>query len=147
MFIAVGPPSFTGLALIGLSNALPQNYGYFAAHPIAIPVLQAVADFAAIFLWTLSLWFFCLATVSVLHGWKEMSFHLVWWALVFPNVGFTLATTTIGKQLGSQGILWVASAMTILLVVTWIFVFFSHLKAVFLKQMLMPGKDEDKGIV
>lgn len=29
MFIAVGPPSFTGLALIGMSNSLPEDYGYF----------------------------------------------------------------------------------------------------------------------
>lgn len=32
MFIAVGPPSFTGLALIGMSNSVPSDYGVFAAN-------------------------------------------------------------------------------------------------------------------
>ena len=73
-----------------------------------------------------------------------MSFHLVWWAFVFPNVGFTIATIRIGEQFESNGILWVGSAMTILLVATWIFVLMSHVRAIWKKQILMPGKDEDK---
>lgn len=144
MFIAVGPPSFTGLALIGLGNALPRDYGYFVTHPLAIEILPVVALFTALFLWTLSFWFFCISLISVLAGLRHMTFHLVWWALVFPNVGFTIATIDIGRQLGSQGILWVASVMTVLLVGMWIFVFISHARAVLRKDIMMPGKDEDK---
>jgi len=146
MFIAVGPPSFTGLALIGMSNALPRDYGYFAARPMAVDVLQIVADWTAVFLWTLSFWFFLISVISVLASVRNMTFHLVWWAFVFPNVGFTIATTDIGRQLGSQGVLWVASVMAILLVITWIFVFVSHARAVLTKQIMMPGMDEDKGM-
>lgn len=145
MFIAVGPPSFAGLALIGLSNSLPKGYGYFATHPMAIEVLPILALWFAIFLWTLGFWFFCISVISVLTGVRKMTFHLVWWALVFPNVGFTIATIDIGKQLGSEGILWVGSAMTILLVAMWIFVFVAHVRAVLTKQIMMPGKDEDAG--
>lgn len=84
MFITVGPPSFTGLALIGMSRALPEGYGYFATYPAAIPALRAVALFAAIFLWALGLWWFAISLITVLAASKEMTFHLVWWAFVFP---------------------------------------------------------------
>ncbi|KAF2214496.1 hypothetical protein CERZMDRAFT_110779 [Cercospora zeae-maydis SCOH1-5] len=144
MFISVGPPSFTGLALIGMSQALPNEVGYFVERPGAVMVLQTIADFTAMFLWSLSFWFFCITLLSVLAGAKKMSFHLVWWAFVFPNVGFTLATIRIGQQLKSKGILWVASTMTILLVTMWVFVFVMHVRAVLRKQIMMPGLDEDK---
>lgn len=78
MFIAVGPPAFTALALIGMSNALPDGYGYFASNTVAVPALQVMALFTGIFLWTLAWFWFVIALVSVLLGVKEMSFHLVW---------------------------------------------------------------------
>ncbi|CAK1359030.1 Malic acid transport protein [Cercospora beticola] len=144
MFISVGPPSFTGLALLGMSQALPNQDAYFLERPGVVVVLQTMADFVAMFLWSLSFWFFCITLLSVLAGASRMSFHLVWWAFVFPNVGFTVATTRIGQQLKSEGILWVASLMTILLVIMWIFVFIMHIRAVLQKQIMMPGMDEDK---
>ena len=147
MFIAVGPPSFTGLALIGMSNALPANYSFFATHSLAIEILQTLALFTGIFLWSLAFWFFCIALVSVFAGLRKMNFHLVWWAFVFPNVGFTIATIRIGEGLRSQAILWVGSVMTIFLVAIWLFVLAMHARAVLTKQILMPGKDEDKGML
>ncbi|KAH9832421.1 Malic acid transport protein [Teratosphaeria destructans] len=143
MFIAVGPPSFTGIALMGITNGLPQSYEYFARHPNSVEILQIVALFAAIFLWSLALWFFFISLLSVLAGVKQMSFHLVWWALVFPNTGWTIATINIGNQLESQGILWIGSAMTIILVATWTLVFIMEMRAIFTKQIAMPGQDED----
>ncbi|KAF2491425.1 hypothetical protein BU16DRAFT_529947 [Lophium mytilinum] len=124
MFISVGPPSFTTLALIGMANALPPNYGFFATHPIAIEVLQTMALFTGCFLWALGFW--------------------LWWAFVFPNVGFTIATIDIGRGFESEGILWLGSVMTVLIVVTWCFVFFSHVRAVLRHKILWPGRDEDK---
>lgn len=56
MFICVGPPAFTALALIGMSGSLPEGYGYFAEYPGAIVALKAMALFVAIFLWSLSFW-------------------------------------------------------------------------------------------
>lgn len=67
------------------------------------------------------------------------------WAFVFPNVGFTIAIIDIGQQLESEGVLWVGSAMTILIVITWISVFVCHVWAVLTERMMMPGMDEDKG--
>jgi tellurite resistance protein TehA-like permease len=151
MFIAVGPPSFTGLALIGISQNLRRIYpGYTTISGISNPeiiadVFQIIALGAAIFLWVTAFWFFAIALVSVLHGvFKEgMSFHLVWWAFVFPNVGFTICTISIGNTMMSQGILWLGSAMTILVIVVWLFVLVMHARAVWRKDILWPGKDED----
>jgi len=84
--------------------------------------------------------------VSVLagaFGQQGMSFHLVWYAFVFPNVGFTICTINIGEAVMSEGILWVGSAMTIILVALWLFVGFMHARAVWNKDILWPGKDED----
>jgi tellurite resistance protein TehA-like permease len=145
MFIPVGPASFTGLVLIGLADAVPSDYGYFASHPMAPEILRTMATFTAIFLWVLAFWFFCIALVAVMSGLKKMSFHMVWWAAVFPNTGFTINTISIGKELESAGILWVGSAMTILIVVAWLFIFVAQVRAIWLRHILMPGKDEDKG--
>jgi tellurite resistance protein TehA-like permease len=106
MFIAVGPPSFTGLALIGLSQALPlvDGEGYFMDNTLAIKMLQTMADWASIFLWTLGFWFFCITLLAVLAGVRQMSFHMIWWALVFPNTALGLVTGRLGERLESEGI-------------------------------------------
>lgn len=147
MFISVGPPGFTALGLIGLGNDLPllKGYGYFAANPQAIGVLMTVADFVAIFLWTLAAWFFCVTLIAVLLGARKMEFHLIWWALVFPNIALVIATGRIGERLESEGIMWLSSIMTIILVAAWIWVFIMNIRAVLRKDIMMPGKDEDKG--
>ncbi|QIW98636.1 hypothetical protein AMS68_004154 [Peltaster fructicola] len=144
MMIAVGPPGFTSLALIQLSNNIPEDYGYFAKHPQAVEILQVMALFCAIFIWTIAFWFFCIALISILAAVKKMSFSLIYWALVFPNVGFTIATIDIGTALDSPGILWVATAMTIVIVCVWITVFVLQVVAICRKEIMMPGKDEDK---
>lgn len=72
-----------------------------------------------------------------------MSFKLVWYACVFPNVGFLVALIDIGEQLLSPGIQWVGSIATIVLIAVWLFVMAAHAKAVINKQIMMPGKDED----
>ncbi|KAL5458800.1 hypothetical protein PMIN06_003119 [Paraphaeosphaeria minitans] len=94
MFMAVGPPSFTSLALIGMSTSIPEGYGYFAEHPMAKDVLQLLALVFSIFLWI-------------------------------------------------DGIKWVGSIMTILLVVVWLFNMGMQVRAIYNKAILWPGKDED----
>lgn len=150
MFIAVGPPAFTGLALINFGASLPRlaEHGYFAGggNAGAIIALRVFADFAAIFLWAFAFWFFCVSLVAVVLGVRGMSFHLVWWASVFPNIALALVTGRIGERLESRGIMGVASAMAVLLVVAWMFVAALNVRAVVVKQIMMPGKDEDKGM-
>ena len=81
MFISVGPPSFTGLAFIGMANAGDKVFPHtFVLGTAAVPtaqVLKIVAVFLAIVLWSLSLFFFCISLLATLNGMKKMSFHLV----------------------------------------------------------------------
>ncbi|KAJ5051726.1 uncharacterized protein L3040_001499 [Drepanopeziza brunnea f. sp. 'multigermtubi'] len=132
MFIAVGPPSFTGFALLSISNDLFDIHPSYTTlqhviHPEFIAdIFHIVALSTTIFLWATAFWFFRIALVGVIHGaffTKEgMGFHLVWWAFIFPNVGFTVITIDTGNALMSEGIRSVASVMTLLLVATWLFV-------------------------
>lgn len=149
MFIAVGPPAFTGLALINFGASLPKlaENGYFVGKggEAAIIALRSFADFTAIFLWAFAFWFFCVTLVAVLLGLPGMSFHLVWWAAVFPNIALALVTGRIGERLESGGITGIASAMAVLLVVAWLFVAVLNLRALVVRQIMMPGMDEDKG--
>lgn len=63
---------------------------------------------------------------------------------MFPNTGFVIAIINIGNQLDSAGIRWVGSIGTILLVAMWLFVMGMNVRAVVKRDILWPGKDEDK---
>lgn len=65
MFIAVGPPSFTCLALIGMSNALPDDFDLQGDGLIDAKVLRTLALVVALFLWVLAMWFFMVTLVAV----------------------------------------------------------------------------------
>ena len=143
MFIAVGPPSFTALAIIGMAKSIPSNFGYFSSHPTAYDVLNIIAVFMGVFLWSLSFWFFCISLLSCVTCMGQMRFHLSWWSFVFPNVGFTIATIVIGTSLESQGITWVGTCMSVLVVGLWMFILFTHGRAVYRREILFEGNDED----
>lgn len=146
MFITVGPPSFTALTLIGMSNEAVRLFpSDFISTSINVPeVLRVMALFTAIFLWLVSFWLFSISFVATALGIREgITFHLTWWALVFPNVGFTLETIQIGSSLNSVAIGWVGSAMTIVLVATWLLVFSFHVQAVLSKKIMGPGNDDE----
>jgi len=147
MFIAVGPAGFTALALIGMARAVPEGYGYFIVYPLAPQVLRIIATWVGVWIWCLGFWFFAISCVAVLAeaSRKRVRFSLGWWAFVFPNVGFTVATGYLGQELGSSAVTWVASAMTICIVVMWFVVLIAHIRAVVRKKILFPGRDEDRG--
>lgn len=150
MFIAVGPPSFTALALIGMANdaakVFPQGFVIEGIRNkiVVIDVLRIMALLIAIFLWTFGFWFFFLTTIAVITGIPTGGgFHLSWWTFVFPNVGFTIGLINIGKALASEPILWLTSFMTIALFFTWLFVAVNQIRAVYQREILWTGKDED----
>ncbi|KAG9194596.1 hypothetical protein G6011_04631 [Alternaria panax] len=144
MFIAVGPPAFTSLAIIGMARAWPLTTTVFGPDGQATAhMLELLATMVAVFIWSLAFWFFCIAVSSILAAAKEMTFHLNWWAFVFPNVGFTLATIKIGAVFGSEVAAWAGSIMTICLVATYLFVFIVCARAVIRRDILSGGKDED----
>ncbi|KAK3062311.1 hypothetical protein LTS18_004378, partial [Coniosporium uncinatum] len=96
-----------------------------------------------IFIWLLGFWFFALATVSVLWGYKKLHFTLNFWAFIFPNVGLTVALIQIGNVLDSDGIKGVCSGMTVALCIVWICVALLNIRAVWRGDVLWPGMDED----
>ncbi|GKT77538.1 C4-dicarboxylate transporter/malic acid transporter [Colletotrichum tofieldiae] len=160
MFIAVGPPSFTAAALVSMGAQVPRlvsttdsfisdslrSVAYLAdmENPGTIAfAVRAMALFSAVFLWGLSFWFFSSACLSTLFGMPDHSFHLSWWSFVFPNVGFAIATVRIGEAFGSEGLLWFATVLTVILVAVWLFVGFCCARAVIRRKLVWPGRDED----
>ncbi|KAE9378482.1 hypothetical protein N431DRAFT_501109 [Stipitochalara longipes BDJ] len=143
MFIAVRPPSFTALAFIGMAQdvAATKIFATYIALPSIsaqtqsmIPdLLQLLALITAIFLWVLSFWFFSIVLVATIEAVGRNESHLNWYAYVFPNMGFTIATVKIGERLDSKAIQGVGSAMGGVL-------FFL---VVIQKKICWPGRDED----
>jgi tellurite resistance protein TehA-like permease len=144
MFICVGPPAFTALALIGMAQGLPPTFSVMGSEDTEADgrMIEILALVAGAFLWALSFWFFCIALLAVIRS-PPTSFHLSWWAMVFPNTGFTLATITLGKAFESPAINGVGSALSLCVIAMWLFVFVNHIRAVIRKDIMYPGKDED----
>jgi C4-dicarboxylate transporter/malic acid transport protein len=156
MFIAVGPPSFTAAALVAFADDFPRILvAKASSRPdssafvtgIGSPELIAdavrlVALASAVFLWGLSFWFFASALLASIDM-PDRSFHLAWWSFVFPNVGFTIASVRIGKAVGSEGVLWMSTAMMIILVAVWLLLIFFCVRAVIKRKIVWPGRDED----
>ncbi|CAD6503199.1 BgTH12-02867 [Blumeria graminis f. sp. triticale] len=150
MFIAVGPPSFTALAFIGMAQSVTQadifqtDIGLDGIDSALIaPILLLLALIAAIFLWMLSFWFFAIALLATIEAIPRNDFHLNWYAYVFPNVGFTIATIKIGERLMAPAILGIGIGMASVIFVLWVLIVVCHIKAVINKQICWPGKDED----
>lgn len=143
LFMCVGPPAFTAIAFIGMAKALPSDFDQLheGLH-LNAEVLGNVAVMCAVFLWALSAWWFGIALVAVVMS-PPKHFHLGWWATVFPNVGFTLATISIAKEFGSIPVMWFTTGMSIVMVVTYCFVLYNHVRAVIVQDIMYPGLDED----
>ncbi|KAL9618838.1 MAG: hypothetical protein Q9160_006497 [Pyrenula sp. 1 TL-2023] len=141
MFIAVGPPSFTALAFLDNAKNLPMNAKYISDSNATYEALNVTAAFNAILLWSVGLWFFGIALLSVLAGIRKMNtFHLGWWAMVFPNVGFALATIKLGQVFENDAVKGVGSGMTITLIVTYVFVLIRQILALVRKEIMFENK-------
>jgi tellurite resistance protein TehA-like permease len=149
--IQVGPPSFTALAFIGMAQDVVATRIFETYMPLPgltnqliIPdVLQLIALLFAIFLWVLAFWFFAIALVATIEALGRNDFHLNWYAYVFPNVGFTISAIKIGERLNAPTIQAVGTAMAALLFFLWVLIMVFHVRAVVLKKICWPGKDED----
>ena len=103
IFIAVGQPSFTALAFIGMAKDVTATK-IFSTYITLTGVedqtiipdgLQLLALIAAVFLWVLAFWFLSIALVATIEAVGRNSFHLNWYAYIFPNVEFTITTIKI----------------------------------------------------
>ncbi|OKL60622.1 hypothetical protein UA08_04082 [Talaromyces atroroseus] len=156
MFIAVGPWSFTALALIGMAEEaiekFPSRYIISYADPsftgdssvTASTIVLVLATMVAIFLWTMAFFHLCVAIISlvaacrVFGGPGMAAMSLTYWSMVFPNTGFVLATVRIGQVLQSEAVLWVTSVLTVLQVAVWLTVAAATIWAVGSRRMLWP---------
>jgi tellurite resistance protein TehA-like permease len=156
MFIAVGPWSFTALALIGMANAAVEKFPsrYIISYadsssPETVAVTTGdialvMAALVGIFLWLIAFFCLCIAIVSVLAtcrafgGAGAPGMSLPYWSMVFPNTGFVIATIRIGSVLESEAILWVSSVLTILQVAIWLVAWVGTIWAVCTRQMMWP---------
>jgi C4-dicarboxylate transporter/malic acid transport protein len=142
LFMCVGPPAFTALAFIGMAGGLPKNFDHDMDGLLDTAFIETMGLVGAGFLWALSFWWFGIAVLAVALS-PPKHFHLGWWAAVFPNTGFTLATIALGNAFRNDGTLWFATAMSILLLLTYLFVLYHHVRAVIVQDILYPGRDED----
>ncbi|EXL64867.1 hypothetical protein FOPG_18888 [Fusarium oxysporum f. sp. conglutinans race 2 54008] len=143
LFMNVGPPSFTALALIGMANGLPKSLdpdmdGFL----IDVGIIRTMALISGIFLWALAAWWWGIAIVAVVQS-PPVYFHLGWWAMVFPNTGWILATISIGNAMGNEPVKWMGTGMSIVLICTYFYVLFNHVRAVIKQDIMYTGRDED----
>ncbi|KAF2712676.1 hypothetical protein K504DRAFT_372809 [Pleomassaria siparia CBS 279.74] len=151
MFISVGPSGFTVAGIINmgqeLPNIVPKDFMGEGMGEFAGKVSMVCANWMGLWLWGLALWFFF---VSVGAHWScaargKMDFAMTWYSFVFPNTALTTATFAIAKALnGNSPIRYVGCAMTVLLIVVWVMVVGMMIRAVVLKQILWPQKQEDR---
>ncbi|KAL0472929.1 voltage-dependent anion channel domain-containing protein [Neurospora intermedia] len=142
LFMCVGPPSFTALAFIGMAQGLPRDFDHDMDGFIDAGMIRTMAVIGAVLLWALAFWWFFIGVLAVLAS-RPKYFHLGWWASVFPNTGFTLATISIGNAFQSDAVLWVGTGMSLCLLGTYLFVLGNHVRAVVVQDICYPGRDED----
>lgn len=142
LFMCVGPPAFTALAFLGLARSLPADFDHDMDGFLDTSMIRTMAIVGAGFLWALSFWWFGIAVIAVVLS-PPKHFHLGWWAAVFPNTGFTLATISIGRAFQSEAVAWFGTAMSVVLVVVYLFVLGSCGWAVWKQEIVYPGRDED----
>lgn len=142
LFMNVGPPAFTCLAFIGMANGLPDTFDQDGNGVVDVAFIRNIAVLAGVFLWGLSFWWWGIACVAILSN-RPKYFHLGWWASVFPNTGFTLATITVAKALDSDPIRYFATFMSVCIFITYAFVLYHNIRAVVKQEIMGPGLDED----
>lgn len=142
LFMCVGPPAFTALAIIGMAKSLERSTSVLTGLMLDRVILYNMAVIFAVFLWAFSLWWFGIALVAVIQS-PPKYFHLGWWAMVFPNTGFTLASISIAREFGNEALMWCTTGMSIIMICVYLFVFAFQIRAVIVQDIMYPERDED----
>ncbi|MCJ1472742.1 hypothetical protein MMC13_001391 [Lambiella insularis] len=148
MFISVGPSAFTAGAVINMAaNAdkyLPADY--MGNGPMAAMILKVMADWIALWLWGVAIWFFMVSLGahwdSIRH--RNLTFTMSWYSFIFPNTALVTATFAVGEAFSSQAIQVVGCVMTCILVAAWFVVFGMMIRAIIRKDILWPQRQEDR---
>jgi C4-dicarboxylate transporter/malic acid transport protein len=165
MYVSVGPAGmllqkhcnlsyswfagYTAASMFSLAKQaprlIPPNYFTDTAVPDG-EIVRLIGIMAGLFVVLFAYWFFFITTIAIFAGIRKMKFSLNWWAFIFPNAGLTLATIQAASALKSEAMKGVASALTVLLVVMWFIVSGFNIRALWLGDVMWPGKDEDKSM-
>lgn len=152
IFVSVGPSGFTVAGLVHLGNVLVPKImpdGSWQGHSDAAFIFKILSDLVGLWLWGLCIWFFI---VSVGSHWSTMHvsdpknhirFEMTWYSFVFPNTALVTATQAIGKTFSSEPIKIVGTVMAGILVLVWITVFCLMIRALILKRLLWPEKEDN----
>ncbi|KAI4799251.1 putative C4-dicarboxylate/malic acid transporter [Aureobasidium sp. EXF-8845] len=149
MFISVGPSGFTIAGVINMAQNLPACIpeNFMGVGEMAGTISVVMANWMGIWLWGLAIFFFIVSCGAhwscVRHG--RLRFALTWYSFIFPNTGLTNATFAVAKALDHcRPIRIFGCVLTCLLVAGWFFVFGMMIRAVILKDILWPQKQEDR---
>jgi tellurite resistance protein TehA-like permease len=142
MLIAVEPPAFTALASISMANAWTVTATFFRVDGQAkAHMLELLTIMVAGIIWGFSI--LGIAVINILVMGQEMTFYLDWWALMFPNIGFTLVTIKIERVLENVTFGWVGSVTITCLGATCLFGVAMCARAVLGQKIISKGKNED----
>ncbi|PUU76514.1 voltage-dependent anion channel [Tuber borchii] len=126
MYVAVGPPAFSALSFSLLAEQCLRHFPAEKTAPGgANEIFGGVALYYILFtfslmLWGLSLWFFLISVFTTLAALGQMDIavqQLQMFALIFPNVGFSLATIQLSRLFGHPKVLAIISEVLSLTVV------------------------------
>lgn len=100
-FLPLGPLGQGAFAIMQLGKVsmqlLPRT-GTLA--PLAGQILYVVGFFVALIMWGFGLVWFFFAIASISQS--KFPFNMGWWGFTFPIGVFTVATTTLGKEMPSR---------------------------------------------
>lgn len=148
MFISVGPSGFTIAGVVTMGQRLPYVVprDFMGNGPLAAQVSKVGATWMGLWLWGLAFWFFIVSVGAHYSCVRDgrMTFAMTWYSYIFPNTGLTTATFAIGLALKNTPIQAFGCGMAALLVLAWLMVFTIMIRAVILKDILWPQKQEDR---
>ncbi|KAJ9609596.1 hypothetical protein H2200_005923 [Cladophialophora chaetospira] len=154
MFVSVGPSAFTVSGTIGMARDLhriiassPNSTFMDVPGLLAAQILRLVANWMSLWLWGLAWWFFfvsLLSNAACLRENHHMPFSMTWFSFIFPQTALTTSTFAIGDAFDVDAIRIIGCVMTVLLILTWLVVVSFMIRAIVNKQILWPGKGEDK---
>ena len=97
MYVSVGPAGYTAAGLISLGKRAPSVLPSDTFNTNNLDdgsFVKILGILAGTFIIIFAFWFFCISTVSVLAGVRQMSFTLNWWAVsIFRTIKRTLVLT------------------------------------------------------
>lgn len=154
MFVSVGPSAFTASGIIGMASNLEDIFAKLPTGrymdvdgPLAASILRLVANWMALWLWGLAIWFFfvsLLANIVCFRRGAHMPFAMTWFSFIFPQTALTTATFRVANAFDIQPLKILGCVMTVILILVWALVVTRMVLAIYTKQILWPEKGEDK---